>query len=177
MVSVDSPFFQKSHLKNIDIPDFSKRNRYDSSSRHVRGKLLDLLGSHNSDGRGKILNALDFPMPWMKNFPVSYATDVAAFNTTVDMPMCNRNILYPASSMHWGLAATEGAHHLWHIDCDGFGTVIHVMVGLKLWIVGRPLPGFDLSNISQYLQNWDVNALNDTKLEMEAILLAPGSTL
>jgi hypothetical protein len=168
---------QKNILKYSDIPDFSKRNRYDSSSRHAHGTLLDLLKSHNSGSRGKILNALDFPMPWMGQFPVSYATDVAAFNATVDMPMCNRNILYPASSMHWGLGATQGAHHLWHIDCDGFGTAIHVLAGFKLWIVGRPLLGFDFSNISQYLQDWDINDLNENKLEMEAVLLPPGSTL
>ena len=133
--------------------------------------------SHNAGKAGKILNGLDFPMPLMGHYPTSFATDVEAFNCTVDMPLCSRDIPYPASSMKWGLAGIEGAYHLWHIDCDGFCTVINVQTGLKWWVVGHPFPGHDFSRISEYLQNYDVDAVNDQKWKNEGILLIPGSTL
>jgi hypothetical protein len=159
------------------ILDFSKPNMHDMSSRHVRGTLKDILDSHNVGNTGTILNGLDFPMPWLGQFPTSFATDVIAFNSTVDMPLCNRNIMYPSSSTKWGLAATTGAHHLWHIDCDGFGTVINCQIGFKWWIVGQPLPGRDFSKPSEYLDGYDISAVNDDKWQMEGMLLVPGSTL
>lgn len=159
------------------ILDFSKPNLHDSSSRHVRGTVKDILHSHNAGNTGTILNGLDFPMPWLGQYPTSFATDVVAFNSTVDMPLCNRNVMYPSTSTKWGLAATTGAHHLWHIDCDGFGSVINNKTGFKWWIVGQPMPGHDFSKPSEYLDDYDINAVNDNKWQLEGMLLVPGSRL
>jgi hypothetical protein len=159
------------------LVDFSKPNMHDSSSQHVHSTLKDLLDSHNAGDTGTILNGLDFPMPWLGQYSTSFATDVLAFNSTVDMPLCKRSIMYPSSSLKWGLAATAGAHHLWHIDCNGFGTVINTQTGFKWWIIGHPLPGHDFSKPSEYLNNCHINIPNNDKWQLEAILLAPGSRL
>ena len=166
----------KFHQLSLDL---SKENKHDGSSRHVRGTLRDFLHSHLQEDNGMSLNGLDFPMPWLPPFPSTFATDVTAFNATLDMPLCSKKTQFPASSMRWGLAATSGAHHLWHIDCDGFCTCIEVKTGFKLWVLGSPrsnsMDGF--SSISDFLDKYDIDSVNDETMALEAILLVPGSTL
>jgi hypothetical protein len=116
-------------------------------------------------------------MPWLGQYPTSFATDILAFNSMVNMPLCNRNIMYPSSSMKWGLAAMAETHHLWHIDCDGLGTVIKNQTGFKWWIVGQPLPGHDFSKLSQYLDKYNINTVNGDKWQLEEMLLTPGSMM
>src|ERR1700679_2143215 len=122
------------------MSDYSKENTFVSESRrHQKGTLMDMLRCHEE--KSKILNALDFPMLSAPHPPTSIASDLAAFNATVDLPMCGRNILFPVTSTRWGLAATAGAHHLWHIDCNGLCTYIDTQTGLKWWIVAQPKHG------------------------------------
>lgn len=116
-------------------------------------------------------------MPRADHFSSKFASDVEAFYGTLDMPTCHRDTLYPSQSMRWGLAATSHAHHLWHIDCNGFATVIKVKTGLKWWVVGRPKSSSTFSSISCYLDNYELDSINDSKWDLEAILLLPGSTL
>jgi hypothetical protein len=35
----------------------------------------------------------------------------------------------------WGLFATVGAMHFWHVDCNGTDTEIRVVKGKKLWFL------------------------------------------
>jgi hypothetical protein len=93
------------------------------------------------------------------------------------MPYCGREILYPSSSMRWGLAATTDAHHLYHIDCDGFSTGIKVKAGLKWWVVGRPRDPSLLSSASVFLDGFEVDEPNNDKWDLEGVLLVPGSML
>ena len=117
--------------------DFSKENTFRSeSSRHQKGTLNDMLTCHRE--KTKILNALDFPMLSAPHPPTSIASDLEVFHSTVDLPMCAHTVLFPVTSTRWGLAATSGAHHLWHIDCNGFCTYIDTQTGQKWWIVARP---------------------------------------
>jgi hypothetical protein len=159
------------------VADYSKRNTYSTHSRHVRGTPQDLLDNEDAGENGCILNGLDFPMPGANNFPTSFASDVVAFNRTIDMPMCNRDVIYPSPSMKWALAANSNAYHAWHIDCDGFGTVIKVAAGMKWWLVAKPKLGSSFSGISLFMKNYDLSAINNDKWDIEAILLTPGSTL
>lgn len=168
------------HFFLVDcVTDFSRPNTYSRSSRHVRGALQDFLDSHRRGNLGTALNGLDFPMPQLNLFPETFATDVAAFNSVLGRFMCNNKTPYPRSSMRWGLAATSGAHHLWHIDCDGFGTVIENKTGFKWWIVGRPKDDAnrDFPAISDFMENYEVDEVNNSKMDLEGILLVPGSTL
>ena len=173
------PFNKSSNWTNDHPLDFSKENKHDASSRHARGTLRDFLINHQKGNAGRSLNGLDFPMPWLDALPSSFATDVLAFNTTLNMQMCNKKTQFPASSMRWGLAATSNAYHLWHIDCDGLGTVVNLKTGYKLWILGGPKNNLrgSFSSIADFLENYKINDVNNKKMEIEAILLIPGSRL
>ena len=82
-------------------------------------------------------------------------------------------------SMRWGLVVTLGAHHLWHIDCNGFATYIDTQTGMKLWFVARPKESqaMDFSSTSLFTEGFQLNAANLDRWDIEAVLLLPGSRL
>ena len=104
------------HLKYLPLlsVDYSFKVNLAGTLCHQIGTALDLLTSHASGGHGKILNALDFPMPCLppENFPPpALASNVAAFQTTAGMQHCPSKDGFPFTSMRCGLAATEGSYH------------------------------------------------------------------
>jgi hypothetical protein len=106
---------------------------HDADGRHVIGVTGDLIKSHRSPN-GKILHVLDFPMPTRgRCAPETIATDILAFNKTLDDPQCKMKIPFPVS-VYWALAGTEGSIHYFHIDLDGFGTYIDPQTGAKYWL-------------------------------------------
>jgi hypothetical protein len=155
--------------------DLSRQNDFKSKSRHKQGTLRDLLECHEKDL--KIVNGLDFPMMTALHPPAAIASCLAAFVETLDLPLCSRSITFPMAGTRWGLAATAGAHHLWHIDCDGFGTYIDTQAGSKWWVVARPKQSSDFSSISLFTSTFEVDKTNEDLWILEAILLLPGSRL
>lgn len=143
--------------------------------RHKKGTLLDLLRCQQAGL--KIVNALDFPMASAPHPPTSIASDLAAFVATVDLPLCGRSIPYPVMDCRWGLAATDGAFHKWHIDCDGFGTYIDTQAGQKWWVVARPREASGLASTSFFSEKFDLDGDNTDLCITEAILLTPGTRL
>ncbi|KAF8227114.1 hypothetical protein L208DRAFT_1298262 [Tricholoma matsutake] len=82
------------------------------------------------------------------------------------------------ASTRWGLVATSGAHHLWHIDCNSFCTYIDTQNGMKWWIVAKPKPGsMHFSNAMLFTEEYDISAANLEKWDLEAVLLCPGSRM
>ncbi|KAJ3499602.1 hypothetical protein NLJ89_g10083 [Agrocybe chaxingu] len=83
--------------------------------------------------------------------------------------------------MQWGLVATDGAFHPWHIDSDGFGTFVEIQTGRKWWVLARPRgndPDFsDFARIDTFLGGIDTTAPNLDRWELEAVLLEPGTRL
>lgn len=138
---------------------------------------------------GKILNALQFPMPEEGLGINPFSTDSVAWRGTKGWRDCNELALPPTADIRWGLAATTGALHWWHIDSDGFGTYIDVKAGMKWWIVARPK--LQLQGLSQYdfsdFARIDLFAGSKSTYEMEdpctsmwdleAVLLTPGTRL
>lgn len=125
----------------------------------------------------KILNALDFPMASAPHPPTTIASDLVAFAATLDLPFCGRTIGFPVLSTRWGIAATRDAHHLWHLDCDGFGTYIDTQAGAKWWVVASPKEGYTFSSVKQFWLDYTLTGANKKKWSLEAILLLPGSRL
>jgi hypothetical protein len=159
--------------------DFSMRIDNDLSKRHKNGTLADLLQIVELND-GKVLNGLDFPRPNAPPPPQSIASDLIAWDATLDLPWCKRAESYPSSSVRWGLAGTAGAHHFWHIDCDGFGTYIDVQVGKKWWVVAKPKDGesFDaFASINTFLGAYDLEEPGLDRWTLEGILLGPGDRL
>ena len=117
--------------------------------------------------KSKILNALDFPMLSAPHPPTSIASDLAAFNATVDLPMCGHNILFPVASTRWGLAATAGAHHLWHIDCNSLCTYIDtnwpkLLHGLSRALLISPIPPFIQKTFILTVPTWTSGILKQS---------------
>lgn len=156
----------------------SEKNIFTSSSeslRHKKGTLLDLLKCQQESL--KIVNALDFPMVSAPHPPTAIASDLAAFLATVDMPLCGRTIPFPVVDCRWGLAATDGAFHLWHTDCNGFGTYIDTQAGYKWWVLARPKQPSDVSDVSFFSEKFHLDRTNEDLCILEAVLLAPGTRL
>jgi hypothetical protein len=149
--------------------------------------LLECSQKENGRG-GKILNALQFPMPEEGLGANPFSTDSVAWCGTKGWRDCNDLELPPTADIRWGLAATAGALHWWHIDSDGFGTYIDVKTGMKWWIVARPkqatLQRLCHEDYAQFART-DLFSTSDFQLEdpctsvwdVEAVLLTPGSRL
>jgi hypothetical protein len=105
------------------------------------------------------------------------ASDLAAFHAMVDLPLRRHAILFPVMDCRWGLAITDGAFHLWHIDCDGFGTYIDMQAGSKWWVLASPKEPFDFLDISFLTEAFQLDSDNGEVCRLEAVLLTPGSCL
>lgn len=144
------------------------------------GTTAHLLKSHRSN-TGKILNALDFPMP-IRGLrpPETIATDRLAFNVTFDDPQCMRKGPFPDPDMYWALMALKHARHLFHIDADGLATFIDPQTGAKYWLVARLKPGIlgTFSKTELYVNGgYEIDSINLDLWDVEAVLLTPGSRL
>lgn len=138
------------------------------------------------EGRGgKILNALQFPMPEEGLGANPFSTDSVAWCGTKGWRDCNDLVLPPTADIRWGLAATTGALHWWHIDSDGFGTYIDVKTGMKWWIVARPKqPTLSHDDFALFARSdifmsssYQMEAPCTSMWDLEAILLTPGTRL
>jgi len=117
---------------------------------------------------GKILNALEFPMPLASVSPTpNFSTDLLAWAVTgTESPP-------PIGHIRWGLAATGGARTWFHLDSNGFNTLLMILCGLKVWICIR----------DQFGRFVSIDAFKDFELDdaggyqIEIILLTPGTRL
>lgn len=143
------------------------------------GSLADLLEASKSlDSR--ILNALDIPDPFSGYERSSFSSDSHALASVFRQEGWAKKAI-PIEDIRWGLAATTGAFHHWHVDSDGFGTFIDLIAGSKWWIVARPIGDLkhDWSTGTSWLKNkaFDLDRDGKGMFDVEAILLQPGSRL
>ncbi|KAF8872168.1 hypothetical protein BD779DRAFT_1477708, partial [Infundibulicybe gibba] len=174
-------------LKRVDTVqdqsiDPGKNGNY--NLRNVQGTLRQVFDCASlPDGKGKILNVLDCPMGdaviLKRN---SFSSDLHAQWITKKLPDCGATEPLPGDDIRWGLAATSGASHWFHIDSDGFGTYIDVQTGGKLWIIARPkIKGgshADFAKIDLLLSsNFDISEPGTEQWDLEAVFLEPGTRL
>lgn len=166
--------------------DQSIRPGADQNRRIREGTLAQLVEeAEKTDGR--VLNALDIPLP--SAGLVSMATDRLASNVVAIEAMngqAGAAEAPAAGEVSWGLAATAGAYHTWHIDCNGFATIIQVDGGSKLWIVGHPKgevddrpdfgTAFGHTNVFAS-KHFDLDGSNAMLWGAEAVLLREGDIL
>lgn len=152
----------------------------DYNSRHRRGTLRNLL--HSSKTNGKVLNALHFPMPEQALGSFPFSTDSVAWNGTKGSLNCEIERAPPIGDIRWGIAATAGAIHWWHVDSDGFGTYVDTKAGLKWWIVGRrkgrlPSNFESFGEIRTFSEEYELEQSNLNIWDLEAVILHPGTRL
>lgn len=136
--------------------------------------------SSRADGGGKVLNALDFPLPLAQFSAGDLATDAFAWNLAA-VNVEGELAVYPFADMKWGLCGTSGASSTGHQEPDGLPVVMDVMTGAKWWIVFHPKGSKDFrvfASISQFLSgHFDIDKPTCDLWDIEAVLLTPGTHL
>ena len=135
----------------------------------------DMINASSQEGR-RILNALSLPLTEPKRpFEKTLASDAAAWSRLAYLNAVK--FPYPTMEVQWGIAGTSGAFSQWHVDACGFGSVVDVETGYKLWIVARPRH-CHLGDINVYFdKQFNVMAPNNGQFVLEAVLLRPGDRL
>lgn len=145
----------------------------------ARGTLQDLLDSDRvSNGNivstGRVgVSPSDYPPP------ESLASDVAAWNCTLEEPFCKRRIRLPERPTRWITAATSHAFGVWTEEALGFCTYLNVVNGLLWVLVGKPKGqgGRDFTDASNPAAPFDPAASNSGLWDVESVLLHQGSQL
>lgn len=164
------PWKKPKIMQDFSIP--LKDNNY--SKRQVIGSL-QLLYEHSQSSDGRVLNALDFPLASGPSPTIQLSSDLRAWDSTMDSPLAARTVEYPVNHMRWGLVATKGAQHTWHIDSMGVGTCVQIKTGSKYWVVGQPKDEReDIIHIDDESVDIDISASNVAIWNLEGMLLRPG---
>jgi hypothetical protein len=130
----------------------------------------------------KALNVLDIPMPEGTHSAEDFSSDNAAWWEMLQSPWnVDSTAERPTADMRWGLCATTGAGHTFHMDSDGFGTYIEVITGVKVWLVVRP-KDCETGDYSEFrridkFMGEDFDLLDVGECSVEAVILTPGTRL
>ncbi len=110
--------------------------------------------------------------------PTTFASDTHALLRVAGSSTIIDGGSFPTGHFRWGIAATSGAFHGFHIDSNGLGTYVRAVSGIKWWIIATPKKGIKLEDISTLLDDrFDPMVASTELFSYEAILLQPGSTL
>lgn len=152
------------------------------NNRLRQGSVSSFLVS--SQGDGKILNGLNFPMPEEGLGRWPFSSDSVAWKATKGALGCSLEEAPPLGDFRWGLAATTGALSWTHIDSNGLGTYIDTKAGKKWWIVlKRNGEGYDgnfrtCSDAYGFFGgNYEVDDPDEDEWDFEALILSPGTRL
>lgn len=131
----------------------------------------------------KALNGLDFPLSDDPFGSEKFSSDGASWQWTMGYAFCGRDEHKPISDIRWGLAATSGAFHEFHVDTAGFGTFIAPDCGTKLWMPLSPKrqPGgqrFDLlARTRVFHDNFNISLPPPEDWAYDLVVLKPGMKL
>lgn len=174
ILPICSPDPSSPYLSDLSVP---VENDY--GVRHRTGTLTDLLRCSQSD-RGKSLNALSFPRIFASTTPHPFSSEAIAWHYVQGRAWCKWGEGYPVSTLRFGLAATAGAYHKFHIDSDGTGTFVEAVAGRKIWVLAVPkeADGLDgLADIDLFGEAYDMEDPNLDLWDLEAVILQPGVQL
>ena len=148
--------------------------------RHRKRSLKDLL-SHANMENGRVLNALDFKIVTSPSPDDRIASDAFVWNNTQGMLIFDQDYDYPIKEFRWGLAATKGAQHAWHVDADGVATAVIIKTGGKWWVTASPkhrgLSGDCYTLTEKSTTQYDPSFGDMENWNLEAIHLRPGMQL
>ncbi|KAF6755591.1 hypothetical protein DFP72DRAFT_1067397 [Ephemerocybe angulata] len=119
--------------KGLLLTDFSISPNED---RTVVGTLKNLL--LHGKNRTKFIMAPDIPTPNGKSPVVGLASDILAWDMTIDQPWCGRRWEMPRSALRWAEVSTANAYSKLSVSPNGFATQIEIKTGSQLLVVVRP---------------------------------------
>jgi len=142
-----------------------------------QGNLRQILDCSRMEN-GKILNALSFPMRNAGVQNEAFSSDVAAWNKTEAEPICKHELSMPIGDIRWGICATCGASHPYHIDCEGAGTYIEPIIGDKWWILPSHIDDNLFARLDIFTNDkFDIDSASAEQWSLEGVLLQPGTRL
>ncbi|KAJ2911828.1 hypothetical protein MD484_g8586, partial [Candolleomyces efflorescens] len=128
--------------KPVPVQDFSIAPELDRTAFGTMSQLVE-----SAKGQGKPLAASSFPMPnGPSPFP-SLASDVHAWDMTIDLAWCGRRWEMPRSELRWAEVLTKNTYQSMRFSPNGFGTQIEVKGGSQLLVICQPAQ-FNPYNIS-----------------------------
>ncbi|KAF9043457.1 hypothetical protein BJ165DRAFT_1405754 [Panaeolus papilionaceus] len=162
----------------VDIHDHSIKCGPKLLGKRLRsGTLAQVLQCATMEN-GKILNALDLPMPTALLEESSFMTDLVSWRLAMGELNCPRGEEYPTSKFRWALVITKGGTHWVHVDNDSFATFICPRTGAKWWIIATPKEGFEHAAEFAHLEKgYDASLPCPDLWNYEAILLTEGMML
>lgn len=103
------------------------------------------------------------------------ASNEQAWNATRQYPGITLNKDF-GNVLVWGTASTKYTTTHFHIDDQGFGTMVTVTSGGKYWVVGRQADSTVSFGSSKVFDYWSATEV-DGRFELEGVLLELGSVL
>ncbi|KAG6852702.1 hypothetical protein C0991_009718 [Blastosporella zonata] len=145
------------------------------SSQHREGTLGDILDAAKGE-HPKALNVLDIPGTRDSfDFP-QLSSDRVAWDLAPKTSVKGEE--YPVAALRWWLVSTGWTSHTIHQDCDGFGTIIKVLTGTKVWMIVSPRAEAEYpASIYRLMRGFDLEGVNENFFDVEIVILKAGDTL
>ncbi|KAG6859837.1 hypothetical protein C0995_003162 [Termitomyces sp. Mi166 len=176
--SEDSNDKESESSSSSDDDEELSNNSWHANYQQCLATLSNLLKiSHSS--WPKSVNALDIPLLEDPFPPQPFSSDRSACNTMKYLHGFDKSANIPLSDTQWALVSTGDTLHPFHIDANGYGTVIQVDTGTKLWFVAESKNGRSLEDFAfkDLFHLFDPDSLNDDLWDLELIVLEPGMRL
>jgi len=132
---------------------------------------------HSQNIGGSILNCLDLPGNLEPDRAVS--TEKAAFMATQGLSFCNDNRYpFPQRSTRWNLCGLKHSNTRFHINRDGFGTVIKSLCGTRVLFFATLIGDHSVGEINTFNSDcYNQGMPPKTHWVVEPVVLQPGSTM
>jgi hypothetical protein len=154
------------------LPDFSKpvKGQKELEVVHVSGKLGDL---SKVKEEGRPVNLLDCPFYTDYGKLQVWDLPYTAWEHLSSQAVFKFLDNFLMNVSRWGLAATKGCTHTWHVNLSGFLAFFTLLTGVKIFLIGVPKPGQDLSSTFAF-KNFSINGVNRSKIDIWMVALEPG---
>lgn len=136
---------------------------------HVSGTLKDLLEAKAED---RSLNLLDCPFYTDYSKPQLWDLHFTAWEHVGTRYPCKTMGGFPMHVARWGLCATTGCTHTWHVDAGGFLSFFTLLTGVKIFAIGVPKAGHRLSSTRAF-EDFGIDSSNKDKLDIFMVALLP----
>lgn len=145
-----------------------------------QGKLRDLLNNVATESP-VAMNVLDLPLGRTTvPIPPLY-TDISTDKHSANLVAHLVHLRDMGDATSWGTAATQNAVSWMHCDDDGFSTAVWVQTGSKWWVLARLKnkedPRWDEMSATDTFLKWEVDNIDGTRWELEAVHLTPDTVL
>jgi hypothetical protein len=151
------------------LPDFKQRA--------TPGNMEALL-SHSKLSDGLILSSSEISAVEDFQPDPSLSTDVPAFYSTVDLPHCKSDSIFPRQSIRWSQCSLQHANTRFSIAPNGFAKYKRIQAGIEFIFFATPTSRNKIRDGAAFSNERYREELPPATLwEIHSIALLPGTTL